>query len=169
MPKSITEPNAVLGVVHGNTHCSFSGIDISSQWAKPHPQVFPEIYFLKKMIGSYRDLSPMVFELRMTNRYSNSHLRGSSNEAKSEHVLPLLLSKLDDSVIFPPPKIPGSIEGTMAEVLPGEFGVSRVYTLMLSMGGCTQGAHTGHQVTNAQAKLLGARLCQVRADPVCIL
>lgn len=155
-------------MVHGNTHCSFSGIDISTQWQKPHPQVFSEIFYLKKMIGAFRDLSPMVFELRMTNRHSNSHLRGSSKEAVTDHVLPLLLSKLDDSVLFPPPKISANIEGTMAQVLPLEFGVNRIYTLMLSMGGCTQGSHTGHQVTNAQAKQLGVHLCQVRIAQVTV-
>lgn len=38
------------GVLHGNSRCSLPGRDLNRSWEKPDANLFPEVFFIKKMI-----------------------------------------------------------------------------------------------------------------------
>jgi murein tripeptide amidase MpaA len=87
------------GVIHGNYRCSLSGRDLNRRWKKPDRNLYPEVYFAKKLIcdiGNRRCVD-LVMDLHGHSRRKKMFMYGCNdwmNPMKCRE-FPYLLSKLN--------------------------------------------------------------------------
>jgi len=86
------------GVLHGNSRCSLPGRDLNRSWENPDPYLFPEVYYIKKMILDVHKHSPieMVCDLHGHSIKKDAFIYGchKKNHPFATREFPWVLSRL---------------------------------------------------------------------------
>lgn len=86
------------GVIHGNYRCSLSGRDLNRRWSDPNKEIFPEVFFIKKIIveiGKKKSIK-MILDLHGHTQKKEIFAYGCNDKREPQRcrLFPYIISKL---------------------------------------------------------------------------